>query len=123
MPDVRLHRANSAKLLVRSLWTRQGQALSATRDLSHSPTGFKGTRQPGDFDGISQNGSVAVRLYVTDRPGIYSSFLEGPFDDFSLCLRIGYSVPIGLAPVIDCCRLDHPINMIPVDLCLSQWFE
>src|SRR5947207_4474611 len=112
MPDVRLHRADGTPprgCLVRSIWV--------------CPTGFKGTRQSGNFDGISQHGPSAMRFYVTDRPRIYFGILERSSDDLGLRVWIGNRVPIGLPPVINRGRLDHAINMIPVCLCLCQWFE
>ena len=80
-------------------------------------------RQPSNLNGISQHGPGSVRFDVADRSGIYSSIRKCPSNDFSLRLWIGNGVPIGLASMVDGRRFDHSINMIPVCLCLPQWFE
>src|SRR5436305_7803061 len=109
MPDIRFHRTYGTILFVPGLWVR--------------PTGFEGTREPGDFDGISQHCSSAVCFDVTDRSGIYSGFLKCLFDDCSLRVWIGNRVPISLASVIDGCCLDDSINVIPIGFRLCEWFE
>src|SRR5262249_41300464 len=119
MPNVRLHRAYGTPSGLEPL---VGGKSPTKGSLVLHPL-FKGTSQSGNFDRISQHGSGAVRFDVTDRPGIYASILESLFDDCCLGVWIGNGVSIRFATVVDCARLDHGINMIPIDFCLCQWFE
>ena len=104
MSDVRLHRADGTPS-----WGK--------------PWISKGTRQSGYLDGISELSPCTMRFDVTDRPRIYIGILECPSDHLGLGNGIGNGVAIGLATVIDCRRLDYPIDMIAVSLSLSQWLE
>src|SRR5579859_4535336 len=105
MSNVRLHGADGTILFIRS------------------STGFKGTRQSGNFDVIAQHGRGPVCFDIADGSGIYASLLEGMSDHLGLCVWIGNSDTIGLAAMIDGGRLDYPINMIMIFLGLCQWLE
>src|SRR5216110_2205038 len=118
MSDVRLHRAYRTP----SWGCRDSARFLFGGSIVLRPL-FKGSGQSSYLDRISKFSPCAMCFDVTDCPGIYVGILECPSDHLGLGNGIGNGVAIGLATVIDCRRLDYPIDMIAVSLSLSQWLE
>ena len=108
MPDVGFHRS-------------QGTGL-------HGHSGVTGERGEGlgqadDLDRITEGGSGAVRLDVTQGARVDIGRPERLDDHLRLRLRIGHGVAVGATAVIDGRALDHSMNSIAVLECQRQWLE
>ncbi|GAB3327963.1 hypothetical protein GCM10027565_15950 [Bordetella tumulicola] len=110
--------------------TRRGFAVTNIRlgrtqraELTLVSIATKRLRQRGDFYGIAQLGTCAMRLDIANMPGIDARLFHRHGDHRSLKLGIGHRVAVGLAPMVERATLDHAIDMIAVALGVGQALE
>ncbi len=104
MADIRLGRANGAKLPVLRMRA-------------------EGAAQAGDLDRVAQRGAGAVRLDVADVARVDARLAQRARQQLALRARVGHRVTVGLAAVIERDGLDDAIDVVAVGDRLRQWFE